>query len=166
MIVSSIVAVGKNNEIGKNNDLLWHLPKDMQWFIDNTRGHTVIMGRKTYESLGKPLPKRLNIIITRNKDFNPEGVIVTHTIEDALQKAKEENTDEAFIIGGGHIYEQTLDMLDRLYLTQVHGSFAGADTFFPEINWDNWRVLKKEENPVDERHAYAFDFYILERKKG
>lgn len=163
MIVSAIVAVGENNEIGRDNDLMWSLPKDMRWFVDNTRGHTVVMGRKTLDSLGKPLPKRLNIVITRNEDFNPEGVIVTHSVDEALKVAEQEGTDEVFIIGGGHIYEQTLGMLDRLYLTKVHGTFKGADTFFPEVNINDWKVVEKIENEVDEKHAYAFDFYILEK---
>lgn len=163
MIISSIVAIGENNEIGKDNELLWHLPKDMRWFVDKTRGHTVVMGRKTLDSLGKPLPKRLNIVITRNKDFKPEGVIVTHSVEEALKAAEQAGTDEVFIIGGGHIYEQTLGIIDRLYLTKVHGTFEGADTFFPEINLADWKVKEKIVNEIDEKHDYAFDFYILEK---
>ncbi|MEX2589969.1 MAG: dihydrofolate reductase [Chitinophagales bacterium] len=163
MKISSIAAVSENNAIGKDNDLMWHLPDDLKFFKKHTLGHPVIMGRKTYDSMGKPLPKRSNIVLTRDKNFNAEGVEVFHDIATAIDRAKEIDGEEIFIIGGANIYKQSLDYCNRLYLTRIHAPFDG-DVFFPEIDESKWKTIEKEFHPTDERHAQAFTFYILERK--
>lgn len=163
-----IVAVGENNEIGVDGDLLWRLPKDMQWFKEKTLGSDVIMGRKTFESFPqkfRPLPNRTNILITRNKDYKANGdVHVFTTIEDALDYALKCKETEKFIIGGAEIYKQLLPKTTELYLTRVHATFPNADTFFPEINFDEWEVIFEEHHTKDEKHNYDFTFYILKRK--
>lgn len=163
-----IVAVGENNEIGVDGDLLWRLPKDMQWFKEKTLGSDVIMGRKTFESFPqkfRPLPNRTNILITRNKDYKANGdVHVFTTIEDALDYALKCKETEKFIIGGAEIYKQLLPKTTELYLTRVHATFPNADTFFPEINFDEWEVIFEEHHTKDEKHNFDFTFYILKRK--
>lgn len=163
-----IVAIGENNEIGVDGDLLWRLPKDMQWFKEKTLGSDVIMGRKTFESFPqkfRPLPNRTNILITRNKDYKANGdVHVFTTIEDALDYALKCKETEKFIIGGAEIYKQLLPKTTELYLTRVHATFPNADTFFPEINFDEWEVIFEEHHTKDEKHNYDFTFYILKRK--
>ncbi len=160
--VAAIAALGNNMELGAENQLLWHLPDDFAWFVKYTRGHPVIMGRKTMESLGKPLKNRLNIVISRQPESISEGFIHAKNLEMAIEMAGKQETEEIFIIGGGEIYNQSLPHIDRLYLTLVRGSFPQADTFFP--NWgEGWTETFKEHHPADERHAYAFDFLILER---
>jgi dihydrofolate reductase len=162
--ISAIAAVGKGLELGAGNDLLWHLPDDFSWFVQHTRGKPVIMGRKTMQSLGKPLKNRLNIVITRNPESVMEGFIATDSLENALQFAKSQFDDEIFIIGGGEIYKQSLDVLDKLYITEVDGFFPGADTFFPEYDKTRWNETYREHHPIDEKHKYAFDFVILKKK--
>ena len=131
--VNAIDAIGKNRELGKSNNLLWRIPHDLARFKRITMGHPIIMGRKTFESIGKPLPGRPNIIITRDKSFEAEGCLVTHSIEDALDEAKELDDDEVFIIGGGEIYKQALPQTDKLYLTLIHDEKEG-DVFFPDYS--------------------------------
>lgn len=163
-----IVAAGTNNEIGADGDLLWRLPKDMQWFKEKTLGSDVIMGRKTFESFPqkyRPLPNRTNILITRNKNYKANGDIhVFTTVDDALEYALKCKETEKFIIGGAEIYKQLLPKVTELYLTRVHATFANADTFFPEINFDNWDITFEEHHTKDEKHAFDFTFYILKRK--
>ena len=161
MIVSLIAAAAENNVIGKDNDLIWHLPEDLKHFKRTTSGHTVISGRKTYESYGKPLPKRKNIIITRDSNYEAEGCIVVHSLEEALELVKEE--EEVFIIGGGEIYRQALPVADRIYLTRVHAKPEG-DACFPEFSSENWEEKKRREFPADEKHDYAFTIIWYERK--
>jgi dihydrofolate reductase len=161
--ISAIAAVGKGLELGAGNDLLWHLPDDFSWFVQHTRGKPVIMGRKTMQSLGKPLKNRLNIVITRNPESVQEGFYGTNSLENALEYAKSQYNDEIFIIGGGEIYKQSLDLLDKLYITEVEGNFPEADTFFPEFDKSLWKETFREHHPVDEKHQYAFDFVILEK---
>ncbi len=161
MKLSIIVAIAENYAIGKDNELLWHLSADLKRFKQITTGHSIIMGRKTFDSIGKPLPNRHSIVISRNKAFNPEGVTVVQSIEEALQIAPKEQ--EVFVIGGGTIYEKTLAKANRIYLTTVHQDFE-ADTFFPKLNRKEWEVLKKEEFPIDEKNKYPATFEILERK--
>lgn len=164
MDISLIAAISENYVLGKDNQLLWRLPDDMKFFKNTTMGHPVVMGRKTFESFGKPLPGRKNIIVTRQKDYNPEGAIVVHNLDDAIAEAKKEEQEEIFIIGGGEIYKQTLSDATKIYLTLVHHTFEEGDAFFPEINEEEWLEVKRELHQPDERHQYAFTFLFLERK--
>ncbi len=161
---SIIVAIGKNNAIGKNGDLLWHIREDMLYFKRTTKNHPVLMGRKTWDSLQiQPLPKRKNLIITSNPDFvfNHEQVSVLHSVE----QAKEINLDEEiFVIGGGTIYREFLPLANKLYITKVFESFSDADTFFPEINWQEWRTIYQSERRKSETSEIEFQFFIFERK--
>jgi len=159
MIVSAIVAIGQNNAIGKNNQLLWHLPNDLKHFKDITSGHTIIMGRKTFDSVGKPLPKRRNIIITR-QDISIEGAEVVHTIDQALALCKGE--EEVFIGGGAEIYKMAMPKTDRIYLTVVHQSFD-ADAYFPEIDQNEWKETERENHAADEKNDIPYSFITLER---
>jgi dihydrofolate reductase len=154
-MISLIVAASRNNAIGKNNQLLWHLPKDLKFFKNTTWGMPVIMGRKTFEAVGKPLPGRTNIVITSNENFSAAGVLTTTSLEQALQKARETNGKEIFIIGGGNIYRQTMDIADRIYMTRVHADIEG-DTFFPEMEESQWTLQDAIDIPADEKHAYPF----------
>ncbi|THU39879.1 dihydrofolate reductase [Niastella caeni] len=163
MILSQVVAAADNNAIGRNNQLLWSLPNDMKFFKNTTWGMPVIMGRKTYESLGKPLTGRTNIIVTHQQDWKSEGVIVVHDIKEAMASAAKTDAKEAFIIGGGEIYRQTLPITQRVYLTRVHTSME-ADTFYPEINEANWELLSQLDFNADEKHAYAYSFQVWQRK--
>lgn len=162
MLLSQVVAAAENNAIGKNNQLLWTLPNDMKFFKNTTWGMPVIMGRKTYESLGKPLVGRTNIIITRQQNWQPEGVFVVHDIKEAMAQAAKTDAKEAFIIGGGEIYRQTLPMTQRVYLTRVHTTIDG-DAFFPEINKADWELLSQLDFNADEKHAYAYSFQVWQR---
>ena len=168
MKVSLIVAVSENGVIGKDNDLIWHLPKDIKFFKDTTLGHNVIMGRKNFESIPhkyRPLPDRTNIVITRQSEYTAEGCIVVKSVEAALEIAKNNGDKEPFIIGGGQIYRLALeqDLVDKIYLTKVHHSFEG-DTFFPELN-TNWKETNRITNKVDDKHSYAYDFITLKKNK-
>ncbi len=158
-----IAAAGENNALGKDNDLIWHLPDDFKRFKSLTTGHKIIMGRKTFESFPKPLPNRFHIIITRNKDYrvdHPECQVV-HNLDEALKLVSEEAM--AFIIGGGEIYTQALPHSDRIELTRVHASFE-ADTFFPHIDPAHWELIQEVHHPEDERHKYAFSYLSYIRK--
>ena len=161
-MLSMIVAMAENRAIGKNNELLWHLPKDFQHFKSVTMGKPILMGRKTYESIGIPLPGRKNIVITRDADFAAEGVVVVHSIVSALEEAKD--YDDVMIIGGASFYQQMLPMVDRLYLTVVHESFDG-DVFFPEINPLEWNTLETTKHQADKKNQYSFSLLMLERIK-
>lgn len=164
MILSSIVAADEKNAIGKDNLLPWYLPKDLQFFKKTTLGKPIIMGRKTYESLGKPLPGRLNIVISRQKEVSlPEGVLRYDSIEAALERVQREATDEAFIIGGGILFQQTMDIIDRLYLTRVHTVVEGATVFIPDIDHTHWKLVWEEKHEADEKHRYSFSFQQYER---
>ena len=163
MTISLIVAAAENNSIGKNNQLLWHLPNDLKFFKNTTWGMPVIMGRKTFEAVNKPLPGRFNIVITRQQGWNADGVIVAKDINDALQKASETNCKEIFIIGGGEIYKQAIEMASKIYLTRVHATID-ADTFFPAIDENKWQLINNEDFGVDEKHAFAYSFQVWERK--
>ena len=165
MILSLIVAADENNVIGKNNTIPWHLPDDLRYFRDKTRGHPVIMGRKTYESIGKPLPHRLNIIVTRNPDFHVDGCAVVSSLHDGIEIAKRENSDEVFVIGGQQIYDIALPIADRLYLTRVHTHLESGDAFFPEIPFDEWEETSRLEHPTDETHLFPFSFIVYDRVK-
>jgi dihydrofolate reductase len=160
--ISLIAAVGENLELGAKNEMLWHLPDDFAWFVKHTKGHPIIMGRKTMESLGRPLKNRRNLVVTRNAGLIKEGFEIFPSMVAAIDSAKTTETDEIFIIGGGEIYKQSLPFTDRIYLTRVHTSFAHADTFFPPIG-DDWMLAFSEKHVADERHQYDFEFQILER---
>ncbi|WP_417599812.1 dihydrofolate reductase [Owenweeksia hongkongensis] len=155
MNLTIIAAMAKGRVIGKDNDLIWHLPDDLKHFKNLTKGHHVIMGRKTYESMGKPLPGRTNIVITRQKDFKANGCILVNTIEEGIQKA--EGDSQPFIIGGGEIYKQALKYAQTIELTEVNGEFDG-DTFFPTFDEKQWKEVSRTHHPVDEKHKYSFDF--------
>ena len=160
MTVSIIVATSENHAIGKNNQLLWHLPADLKHFRVITSGHTIIMGRKTFDSVGKPLPNRRNIVVTR-QDITIEGCEVVKSIEDAIALCKGE--DEVFIGGGAEIYRQAMHLTDRIYLTIVHQTFD-ADTFFPEINYDEWQEAAHEDHQPDEKNKLPYSFITLQRR--
>lgn len=163
MLISLIVAAATNNAIGKDNQLLWHLPKDLQFFKKTTWAMPVIMGRKTFESLsGKPLQGRLNIVITRQKDWQPVGVVVVHSLNDALFVARSADYKEVFVAGGGEIYREALPSAHKVYLTRVHTS-PDADTFFPELDQSNWQLTSDQSFPSNEKHAFPFSFQLWER---
>jgi dihydrofolate reductase len=160
MLLSIIVAVSKNGVIGLNNQLIWRLPDDLKRFKQLTFGHPMIMGRKTFESIGKPLPGRQSIIITRDKNFSFEGTTVVHSLKEAVDEAKKTGTDEAFVIGGGDIYKQVQNITDKLYLTEVH-TITEGDTFFKIENPDLWKEAEKIHHEKDEKHIFSFDFVDL-----
>lgn len=161
MKLISIVAVGKNNELGKDNDLLWHLPDDFKRFKKLTSGHYIIMGRKTFESFPKPLPNRTHVVITHQKNYPDNHCIVVDSMEKALKVVK--NEDSVFVIGGGEIYKLFMPIVDEIELTKVYGKFD-ADTFFPTIDKKQWKLVYEEHHPKDERHKYAFAYQTYQRK--
>lgn len=163
MKISLIAAATENNVIGKDNDLPWHLPDDMKFFVQTTKGHHILMGRKNLESFGKLLPKRTNIILTRDTSFTYEGAVIFQDLKKAFQFAENNGEDELMVIGGGEIYQQALPHADRIYLTRIHTEIEG-DTFFPNFDQSKWKVVSKEYHPKDEKHQYDFTFYTLERK--
>ena len=164
-MISIVVAASENNAIGREGELLWTLPNDMKFFKNTTWGLAVIMGRKTFESLGKPLAGRINIVISRQTNWEPDGVIMATGINDALEKAAATNCKEICIIGGGEIYRQSMDITDRIYITRVHKSFSDADAFFPAIDENKWELKSNEDFDFDARHAYAYSFQIWEKIK-
>lgn len=164
MLISLVVAASDNNVIGKGNALPWHLPDDMKHFRALTDGHVMIMGRKTFDSIGKALPNRKNIVITRQEIDPAAGCDVVHSLEEALALARSTGAEEAFIIGGGEIYAQALPLADRVYLTRVHTTIDG-DAYFPAIDMHQWEKTEKHEHAPDPKHTFAFTFTLLERKK-
>ena len=161
---SLIVAASKNNAIGKANAMLWHLPEDLKFFKNTTWGMPVIMGRKTFESVGKPLPGRTNIVITSNKDWHVAGTITTANIEEALKAAKATNAKEIFITGGGEIYKQTMNIADKIYITRVNTEIDG-DAFFPEIDENIWEKVFEKNCAADEKNKFDMRFERWERKE-
>lgn len=162
MIISCIVAVAKNNVIGKDNNIPWYLPADLKYFKNTTLNHHVIMGRNCYESIGKPLPKRTNVIITRDAYFISSNCLVARSIPEALHMAHENGEEEVFIIGGGQIYEQTADLWNRLYITEVDLEVDG-DVFFPEVNYAEWKLIHEEQHEKDEKNEFDYGFKVFER---
>jgi dihydrofolate reductase len=160
-MITLIAAAADNNALGKDNQLIWHLPDDFKRFKEITSGHYIIMGRKTFESFPKPLPNRTHVIITRQKNYFAEGCIVVNSLESALKACP--NTEENFIIGGAEIYNQSIDFADKIELTRVHNNFD-ADAYFPEINLNNWEVVFEEFHPEDEKHNVAFTFLTYLKK--
>jgi dihydrofolate reductase len=163
MNITLVVAASENNAIGLNNQLLWHLPKDMRFFKNTTWGMPILMGRKTFESMSsKPLNGRLNIIITRNKYWVSEEVTVVHTMEEAIALATKFSYNELLVIGGGEIYEMALPLAQKIWLTRVHTTIEG-DVYFPTLNAD-WELVSSTQNTADEKHAFSFDFECWKRK--
>jgi dihydrofolate reductase len=165
MTISLIAAQAQNRVIGRNNDLPWKLPDDMKFFMQATKGHYVIMGRKNYDSLHekfKPLPNRTNIVVTRQKDFKAPGCIVVHSVEKALDIARTNLENETFVIGGAEIYKLALPEAHRIYLTEIKAIIEG-DTYFPEFSKNEWKEISRTPHPADDRHPFAFDFVIYER---
>ena len=165
MILSFIVAASENNVIGKDNKLPWTLPTDMKYFKNITWAMPVIMGRKSFESLGKPLPGRTNIVVTRNKDWKADGVEVAQSIDKAITLATQLDVKEIFIIGGAQIFQSALPSAGKIYLTRVHANFDG-DAFFPEIKQEEWKLTSNRDCEADEKNPYAVSFQIWERREG
>ncbi len=165
MIISLIAALTKNQVIGKDNGLPWHLPDDMKYFMQTTKQHTVIMGRKNYESIPekfRPLPNRNNIIVTRQKDFFAPLCHVVHSLEQALALATATQEKEVFIIGGSEIYQLGMPVTRRMYLTEIQADIPG-NTYFPPVHATDWKETSRVHHPADARHAQAFDFVVYDR---
>lgn len=158
-----LVAFDENRVIGKNNTLIWHLPADLKRFKALTTGHVIIMGRKTFESIGKPLPNRTTIVISRQADLQIEGVIIAHSVEEAILKAKSITRDDIFIVGGAEIYALSLALADQILVTQLHDIFEG-DAYFPEIPTETFEVTEKERGITDEKNAYQYSYITYTRK--
>ncbi|MCK5700078.1 MAG: dihydrofolate reductase [Cyclobacteriaceae bacterium] len=163
MIKIIMAAIAKNNVIGKDNNLIWHLPADLRFFKQTTKGHTLIMGRKTFESLGNPLPHRDTLVVTRYATYTSEGITVIHSLESALAYAEKNRLEKVFILGGGEIYRQSMDIADKLIITEVHAEFEG-DTYFPEIDTEMWKEIHREEHKADEKNKYNFAFVEYVRR--
>lgn len=162
-MIKILVAFDENRVIGKNNELIWHLPADLQRFKALTTGHVIIMGRKTYESIGRPLPNRTTIAITRQTEFKPEGIIVSNSLEEAILKAKSISREDIYIVGGAEIYQMSLDVADQLLVTQLHDIFDG-DTYFPEIPLDTWEIISREKGVTDEKNQFQYSFLTYQKK--
>lgn len=162
MILSHIVAIGKNNVIGKANQLPWHLPADMKYFRETTKNHVVIMGRKNFEAEEKPLHDRVNIILSRQKEFHIPGCFVVKHIEDALKIAAKYEKDETFIIGGGEIYKLTLPHVQKIYITKIDIEIEG-DVYYPDIDYNNWRLVSKRLYQKDHLNRYDHTYFIYEK---
>lgn len=160
-MINIVVAKASNNVIGAKNDLIWHLPNDLKHFKSLTSGHPIIMGRKTFESLGRPLPNRTNIVVTRDQNWNAEGIEIASSLLKAIEAAKKID-DDIYIIGGGNIYKQAMEFTDVLYITEVHHEFDG-DTYFPEIDLDEWEEVQRENFKKDEKHPYAYSFVMYKK---
>lgn len=160
-MLTIIAAAGENNELGKDSGLVWHLPDDFKRFKKLTTGHHIIMGRKTFDTFPQPLPDRTHVVITRKENFKKEGIVTVHSLERAIDFSK--GDPQPFIIGGGEIYKLAMDVADKIELTRVHGTFD-ADTYFPEIDENNWVLEKEEFHPKDEKHKYAFTYLTYVRK--
>lgn len=163
MVLSLLVAAAENNVIGKDNQLPWHLPNDLKYFKNLTWGMPILMGRKTFDSIGKPLPGRKSIVITRNKDWQHENVSVVHSVEEAIEIAKGDDIKEVFVIGGAEIFNTSFDKADRLYLTRVHAQVEG-DVYFPAIDETKWKLVSAKRCEADAKNAYAHTFQVWERK--
>ena len=163
MIVSAIVAIARNRVIGKDNQIPWYLPADLKYFKRTTLHHHVIMGRKTFESIGRPLPKRTNIVITRNPFWTTSNVLIANSVQEALAIAAENGEEECFIIGGGQIYELSMDFLDRIYLTEVDLETDG-EIGFPPLDPDSWKLTSSQAHPPDEKNEWGYTFKIFEKQ--
>ena len=164
MIISAIVATDINNVIGKDNDIPWRLPADLKYFKRRTLNHHIIMGRKTFESIGRPLPKRTNIIVTRNPFYVASNCLVTSSIQEALQIAKDNGEEEVFIIGGGEIYRQSITFCNRVYLTHVDTVIENGEVFFPKLSTEEWEEISSDTHQPDEKNEFTYTFKVFERK--
>ena len=162
MNVSMIAAIGKNGELGKDNKLLWRLSADLKKFKETTLGHYLIMGRKTYESIGRPLPGRTTIVVTRNRDYQAAGCLIAFGLDEAIEMAKEQGAENLFVCGGGELYQQALESVSKIYLSLV--DFEGeADAFFPKFEEEEWKLLESESFQKDEKNQYDWEYRILGR---
>jgi dihydrofolate reductase len=165
MIISILVAASQNNVIGINNKLPWHLPADMKYFKNLTIGHHVIMGRKTFDALGKPLKERTNVIITRQEDLKIDGAVIVNDLKAVFDFCRSNGETECFVIGGGDIIRQAITWADKIYLTTIYQNFDG-DTFLTPINKEDWKEVKNEKHEPDEKNKYSYAFRVFERKKN
>lgn len=167
MKIALIAAFAQNLVVGIDNTLPWHLPEDLKYFKRTTSGKAIIMGRKTYDSIGRPLPNRTNIVVTRNTEFSADGIVVVNSLEAAIKHAESVNhingVEEVMIIGGAAIYETALPMADRLYITHVHANVDG-DAFFPKVNFENWNEVAREDFNKDESNPYDYSFTVYDKK--
>lgn len=166
MIISAIAAISNNRVIGINNTLPWHVPGDLAFFKRTTLNHHIVMGRKTFKGTGRPLPKRTNIILTRDPFYVGTGIIVAHSIEEAIQVAEQNGEKELFICGGGVIYEASMHLWDKLYLTEIDTEIENGEAFFPEISEADWKLITKENFDKDERNEHAYTIKIYERNSA
>jgi dihydrofolate reductase len=164
-VIKILVACDENRVIGKDNQLIWHLPADLKRFKSLSTGHVILMGRKTYESIGKPLPNRTTIVITRQVDFQAEGTITAHSVEEAILKAKSLTREDIFIVGGAEIYSLSLALADQLLVTQLHDIFEG-DAFFPEISADTWEIVDRERGVTDEKNPFQYSYITYQKIHG
>lgn len=164
-MIKILVACDENSVIGKDNQLIWHLPADLKRFKSLTTGHVILMGRKTYESIGKPLPNRTTIVITRQADFQAEGTIIAHSVDEAILKAKSLSREDIFIVGGAEIYTVSMALADQILLTQLHDIFEG-DAFFPEISPETWEIVDRERGQTDEKNPFQYSFITYQKKDG
>ena len=162
-MISFVVAMDQNRVIGSNNDMPWHLPNDLQHFKNITTGHTIVMGRKTFDSIGRVLPNRKHIVLTRSEQSFPEEVEVVRNTDEILQYAKDHEAEEIFIIGGGELFKQMMPYVDKMYITLIEESFEG-DVFFPEFDESEWELIEKEKGEKDELNPYNYYFLTYERK--
>jgi dihydrofolate reductase len=162
MLVSLLFAMDENNAIGLKNRLPWHLPADLKWFKQHTMGHHIIMGRNTYESIGKLLPGRKTVVISRRPNYMIPGASTHPSLALALEEVKEAGEIEAFVIGGAELFKSAIPIADRFYLTRIHDSFE-ADTYLPALNMDEWKTLSEERHEPDEKNKWAYTFYVMER---
>jgi dihydrofolate reductase len=165
MIISLIAALTQNRVIGKDNSLPWHLPDDMKYFMQTTKAHHVIMGRKNYDSIPekfRPLPNRVNIVVTRQQGFKAPACTVVHALEEGIDISRKSGQQEVFVIGGSDMYKMALPISHRLYLTEIETELDG-DTYFPEFNRAEWKETSRRHHPADDRHAFAFDFVVYDR---
>ncbi|MCT2345828.1 DfrD/DfrG/DfrK family trimethoprim-resistant dihydrofolate reductase [Niallia taxi] len=161
MRISLIVAMAKDRVIGKNNDIPWRIPKDWEYVRDTTKGHTIVLGRKNLESIGRALPNRRNIILTRDKNFNFDGCEIAHSVEEVFDLCV--NEEEIFIFGGEQIYNIFLPYVNKMHITKIHHHFEG-DTFFPEVNFNEWREVSVEKGVMNDKNPYIYYFHVYERK--
>ncbi|MFT8321743.1 MAG: dihydrofolate reductase [Bacillus sp. (in: firmicutes)] len=164
-MISLIVAMDINNVIGHKNELPWHLPEDLKYFKKVTTGHPIVMGRKTRESIGRNLPNRENVIITRNREFVCENCTILHSIEDLKAWSKTKTNEEIFIIGGAEIFKETVAIADKLYVTKIDAAYSG-DTYFPAIDWSGWNIISEEKGLKDEKNNVDYTFFVYENKKA
>jgi dihydrofolate reductase len=164
-VVKILVACDENRVIGKDNSLIWYLPADLKRFKALTTGQVIIMGRKTYDSIGKPLPNRTNIVVTRQKNYAVQGVEVVHSLEEAILKAKSLRSDDIFVIGGAEIYQLAMSLADQIVLTKLHDIFDG-DTYFPEISEKDWEIIDQIKGETDEKNPFQFSFITYQRRQS